>query len=108
MAIIPFVIQAGQSLSNAVNIGASKVVGVIVPANWTAAPLSALASTLGVTFLSLWRRGNEFAEPVVANAQNKLEPGDFSSVTFLQLQSGSVTSGLVNQAQTVTLLLITE
>lgn len=108
MASIPFVIQAGQSLSNAVNIGTSKVVGVIVPASWTAASLSALTSTLGATFISLYRHGNEWAEPVVAGVNNGLKPEDFTSVTFLQLQSGSVTSGLVAQAQTVTLQLITE
>jgi len=107
MANIPFVIQAGQSLSNAVSIGASQVVGVIIDPNWTAAGLSVLASANGVDFFSVQRSGNELVEPVNANKWADLSKCDFSGIASLKLQSGSLTNGLVNQTQTVTLGLIT-
>lgn len=109
MANIPLVFAGGASVTNsAASIGTSKVVGIQMPSLWTAAPLSFLASYDGVNFFSLFRNGNEFVEPVTASTFAKLSSGDFSGVSYIKVQSGSVTNGLINQPATTTIVLVTQ
>lgn len=91
-------IANGESLSAAIEIDGSAVVGVVMPASWTAANLTLQASHDDTTFNNVYDElGTE--KTVVASTSRyiPLNPADFLGANSIKVRSG--TSGTaVNQA----------
>jgi hypothetical protein len=104
LELLPATILAGASLSNAVALGAKTPVGIIIPAAWTAAALTVLASCDGgTTWASLWDEatGNEVSLPSAASRFIRLNPLLWNGVIHIQLRSGTLASPIVQVAQAV-------
>ena len=103
-------IAAGQSLSSQANLGGFSLIGVIVPAGWTAAGLSFTGSpSAGGTDYALWD-GTAGAELTVSNIPTtavwlRLDPTMFLGLNFVKLLSGTHGSP-VNQVSSMTLTLV--
>lgn len=105
ISLVTASISAGQSLSAAVQITGA-IVGIVMPAGWTAAPVSFMASfDGGVTLVKLMSDGNEVSMPLVAGAFNQIEADDIGADFWVAVRSG--TSGSpVPQASTVSITLV--
>ena len=91
-------IANGQSLSNAVTLDRTTLVGIVMPADWTAASMTFQASTDDTNFFDLFDNfGNEVIHLVNLDRYVVFDPSTFASVANLKVRSG--TSGAaVNQA----------
>jgi hypothetical protein len=103
-------IANGQSLSNAIDLGAKVLSGILIPAAWTAAGLSFQASDdLGVTWQNLYdATGSEVtitSAAVTAGRRISLDPSLFVGIDFLKVRSG-IQSAPVPQGQSTILTLI--
>lgn len=100
-------IAAGQAISAAVPLGEKTLVGILVPANWTAASLSFQASIDDVNFFELVDgAGNPMSFTVAAGQIVAVDPTKWRGVTSVKVRSG--TSAVpVNQTAAVLLALIT-
>ena len=99
-------IANGASLSDAIQIDGSAVVGVVTPAAWTAANLTLQASADDSTFSNVCdEQGNE--KTVIASTSRYilLNPADFLGANSIKVRSG--TSGTaVNQAAARSVIVI--
>lgn len=100
-------IDAGSALSAAVDLDGVALVGIQMPASWTAANLTFQVSADGVTYADLYNQsGSEVVVTAAANRYIALDPTLFQGIRRLKIRSG--TSGTpVNQAASRTLLLVT-
>lgn len=100
-------ITSGQSLSASIEVNGEHVIGVIVPAAWTAAGLSFQGSFDGTNFFELYdMTGVAITIPVVASSYTVIQPTAMHGVNFVKVRSG--TSGSpVTQASTMVLTLLT-
>jgi hypothetical protein len=82
-----------QSLSGAVDLGNSVLIGVMAPAaNWTAAKLTYQGSVDGVTYVTVMDpdTGTEYETPSVAAAQGyPVDPKVFLPWRFVKVRSGT-------------------
>jgi hypothetical protein len=107
------VIANGQSLSGTIALGAGgerQLVGLQMPAAWTAASLTFAVSFDGATFVPLYWDGAEYtilaAGGAAASLGVSLEPSAFAGWPFVRVRSG--TSGTpVNQGAERTLKALT-
>ena len=101
-------IANGASLSNAQRLPPGHVlVGLIMPAAWTAAGITMQGSVDGVTYGNLYiAAGSEHALVVAAATTVILDPTLYLGVPFLKLRSGTAGTP-VNQAAARTITLIT-
>jgi hypothetical protein len=94
-------IPNGASLSagvgEPVQLGNASLVGIIMPAAWTAASLTFQGSNDGTNFFNIFDvNGAEYVASAAASRYIPVDPVDFSGVNYLKLRSG--TSGTpVNQ-----------
>lgn len=91
-------IAAGASLSAAVNIQGKVIVGIQIPASWSAANLSFQAAYDGATFVEVYDGAGNAISVVVAAASTfiLIDPSLWAGVKWLKVRSG--TSGSpVNQ-----------
>jgi hypothetical protein len=99
-------IANGASLSGAVNLSGFTLIGIDMPASWTAANLTLQASVDNSTWDNVFdQTGTEVTITAAASRFILLNPADFVSVRYLRVRSG--TSGTpVNQggARTITLI----
>ena len=98
---IPVTIDAGQSLSPAVEVRFDELVGVGFPSAWTAAGLTFQVSVDGVTYRDLYSTSAEFAiasAAAGANRQVALNPLDMAGVRFLKVRSGTAGTPVVQAA----------
>lgn len=99
-------IASGASLSAAVHLAAGMLLGVILPAVWTAANLTLQASADGVTYADVYdKAGNEVTITAAASRCITLDPWDFAGVRYLKIRSGTA-SVPVNQAADRSLTLL--
>lgn len=107
LASLDVTIANGQSVSPAAAIGGYHVVGILMPAAWTAAALSFQGSLDDVTFRPLFDRyGTEVSFTVAASRLLIVSPTDLGTLKSLKLQSGTSTAAVPQgQAATLTLLL---
>jgi hypothetical protein len=100
-------IANGASLSGVLALGPRQVCSLVMPASWTAAPLSFQASLNGTDFFNIVDSdGAEVLFPAVAASQFIPVPiGAFGVAPFLRLRSGT-SAAAVNQGadRTITLL----
>jgi hypothetical protein len=100
-------IAAGQALSGAVPLGEKTLVGVLVPANWSAASLTFQASIDDVNYFELVDgSGNPMSFTVAAGQIIAVDPATWRGVTSVKVRSGT-SAAPVNQAVAVSLTLIT-
>lgn len=104
-------IANGASLSGAavfVN-GVTSLVGIVIPAAWTAAALTFQASADGTTYGDLYNTaGTEVTIPSSAVAASRyiaLDPSDFAGIAYLKVRSGT-SAAAVNQTADRTLTLV--
>lgn len=103
-------IASGASLSDAIHLDERQLVGIQMPAAWTAASLTFAVSADGVTFVPLYWDGAEYtiaaAGGAAASLGVSLEPSAFAGWPFVKVRSG--TSGTpVNQGAERTLVVLT-
>lgn len=90
-------IANGQSLSGAVNLGNRVVVGLLMPATWTAADLTFQASIDGTTYADMYDiGGNEVTAVADASQYIAISPSLWAGALFLKVRSGT-TGTPVNQ-----------
>lgn len=91
-------IPAGQSLSGAIDCSAGRIVRIVTPPTWTAAPLTFQASVDGVNFQNLYRvqdtQGTftpfEVVLPIVPVKSSLVLPATTGyTVNFIKLRSGT-------------------
>lgn len=101
-------IANGAALSGSIFLGEKSLVAIQMPAAWTAADITFQVSDDGSTYEELLDDSGtaiSITAPAAGNRLN-LAAGDYASVLFLKVRSG--TSGVpVNQAAARTLTLIT-
>lgn len=102
----PVTIANGQSLSEAVNLGGYVLVGIHMPAAWTAASLTLQGSAAGATFGNVFDdEGTELEVDAAASRYIPLGPEKTCSLAHVKVRSG--TSGSpVNQEGARTLTLV--
>lgn len=106
------VIANGASLSGTIDLGAGErqLVGIQMPAAWTAASLTFAVSHDGVTFVPLYWDGAEYtiaaAGGAAASLGVSLEPSAFAGWPFVKVRSGTAASA-VNQGAERTLVVLT-
>lgn len=92
-------IASGASLSEAIAVDWVTISGIEMPAVWTAADITFQVSNDGATFVDLYDSfGNEMKVVTGTGAKHiALSAGDYWSVRFLKIRSGT-TATPVNQA----------
>lgn len=105
-------IEAGASLSNAIDLNDTKYQGtqsaaVAMPAEWTEANLTFLGSVDGSSYLPIYDgEGNEYTVAAAASRYIFLEPAVFRSITYLKIRSGTASSSVAQlAARTISLQL---
>ncbi|CAK0744728.1 conserved hypothetical protein [Gammaproteobacteria bacterium] len=90
-------IANGASLSDAIATDGAAVVGIVMPAAWTAANLTFQCSADDVTFANLYDElGTEKTVTASTSRYIYLNPADFSGCDSLKVRSGTAGSA-VNQ-----------
>lgn len=105
--VVDVVIANGQSLSAAIDLGTRRLVGIVIPAAWTAANLTFQAGPAADAIVDLYDGGGTEKAVTVGGAARfiALNPADWLGVRHLKLRSG--TTGVpVNQAAARTVKLI--
>lgn len=101
-------IANAASLSDSVSTSRTNIIGLIMPAAWTAAALTFQASIDGDNFYDLYdQAGNEFNVPAAASRHiGGLDALAFGSFNYLKIRSGTAATP-VNQgaARAITLIL---
>ena len=90
MATITATILAGESLSNAVDLGTLQLVAIIPPAAWTPAMLTFQLSADNITFhkVAAPRSTDLFTMPCVPDYWIPFASQDFPHGVFLRIHSG--------------------
>ena len=99
-------IATGESLSNAMETDGSAVVGIVMPADWTAANLTLQASADDSTYNNVYDElGTEKTIVVSTSRYIPLNPADFLGANSIKVRSG--TSGTaVNQAAARSVIIV--
>lgn len=101
-------IASGQSLSGAVNLAGCRLVGLVMPAAWTAASLTFQVSHDGTTYNDLYDdAGNEYTVVAAASRYIGLVGMDWEAVRFLKVRSGTAATPVNQAAQRVIVLVAT-
>jgi hypothetical protein len=107
ISLLPATIANGTSLSGEVDLGALDLVGIQMPAAWTAASMTFQVSVDGgVTWLEhTSSAGTETTFTVAASQYIAVDPTLWRGVNAVKVRSGTLGSP-VNQGQAVTLNLV--
>ena len=101
-------IANGASLSGAVDLAGKTLLGIIMPATWTAANLTFQVSTDGITYYDLY--DNIGTEKTILSASNRFiftVPADWVGVRYVKVRSGTAGTP-VNQAAARDIKLVTK
>jgi hypothetical protein len=105
-------IANGASLSGAATLtgGVTSLVGIQMPAGWTAAAITFQASADGTTYGDVYTAaGTEVTIPSVAVAASRyiaLDPSDFAGMAFLKLRSGTSAAAVAQGADRIITLIV--
>ena len=103
---IPAIIVSGTALSPQIDIGAKTLVGIAMPAAWTAAALSVQVSIDGgVNWLEFNSGGVALSLTVAAGQFVAIDPTLWFGINSIRLRSGAL-GAVVNQGQDSVLTLI--
>jgi hypothetical protein len=93
-------IANAASLSDAIDISGTTLVGYIIPSSWTAADITFTASVDGTNFYNVYDQfGNEIKHTVSTSRYVTLPPSDFASIRFIKLRSGTSSSAITQGAE---------
>lgn len=97
MSAIPATIAAGQSLSAEIDLGAMTLVGIAMPAAWTAASLTfQISFDGGVTWLEHYNSsGSETTFTVATGQYIAVDPTLWRGVNALKVRSGTAAAAVV-------------
>jgi hypothetical protein len=99
-------IANGASLSGAIDLRGTTLVGYIMPASWTAADITFRGSVDGTNFFDLYNQfGIEIKHTVAASRFIALIASDLASIRYIKVRSGT-TGTPVNQGAERILTLI--
>lgn len=104
-------ITSGTSLSDSIEVGDGVLMGIHMPAAWTAAGMTFQGSQFGTTFDDVYKDNGDgtLTEVNIGVSASKfitaLDPTIFGAFSFLKIRSG-VTALAVNQAADRTILLL--
>jgi hypothetical protein len=85
------IIASGASLSGAVGLNEAALVGIGLPAAWTAADLTFQGSMDGVIFRDIYDAdGTEVTVQADVSRHVLIDPADFASCLYLKVRSGNV------------------
>lgn len=99
-------IANGASLSNAVNLGTSDLISIIMPAAWTAAALTYQFSVDGTNFYDAYSGTAELtATSAGASRMISINAATYDAARYIKIRSGTSATP-VNQAADRTLTLI--
>jgi len=99
-------IANGASLSNAVNLGTSDLISIIMPAAWTAAALTYQFSVDGTNFYDAYSGTAELtATSTGASRMISINAATYDAARYIKIRSGTSATP-VNQAADRTLTLI--
>lgn len=100
-------IANGESLSGAVVIQNAAVVGIIMPAEWTAAPLTLQGSADGAAFADLYDPfGAEIVIAAAASRHIVIPPASLNGLAAIKLRSGTA-GAAVNQGAARSITVVT-
>lgn len=100
-------IANGASLSDAINLMGTTLVGYIMPAGWDAASITFQVSVDGSSFADMRDTlGNEVKHIVQSDSFVSVQPANFASVQHIKLRSGT-TGAAVNQSAERVITLVT-
>lgn len=106
LATFTATIATGQSLSGEVDIGANSLVGIAMPAAWTAASITFQVSPDGgTTWLELQTVSSEYTVTAAASQFIAIDPTALKGFNAIKVRSGTSASP-VNQTSGATLTLI--
>lgn len=102
------VIAGGASLSAAVDIDGSSLVGIVMPAAWTAANLTFQGSSDDSVFNNLYDdAGTEVTVTAAAARYIAVQPSEFVGFDTLKIRSGTSGTAVTQAAaRTITLILL--
>lgn len=99
----------GASLSAAVDMGGRALVGILMPAAWTAAGITLQGSADGTTYADVYiAAGTEYALVVAASRFIILDPTLFRGFTFIKVRSGATGLPVVQLADRAVVLITAE
>jgi hypothetical protein len=102
----PVTIANGQSVSGVIDLEDLSLVGLVMPAAWTAASLTLEGSYDGTNFFSVYDESQEVSlTSPSASRWIMLSPSKYANLRYLKLRSGT-SGGPVNQGQDSTITLI--
>lgn len=105
---VPVTIANGASVSAFVDLEAQTLVGIHMPAAWTAAGLTFQVSEDGVTYDDLYdAAGSEKTVSVAASRYIYTIPSDWVGIRFIKVRSGTAGTP-VNQGAARTIQLVTK
>jgi len=105
--LVPGTIAAGQSLSGAINLGAERARGIVMPGVWTAAVITFQVSVDGTNFLELLDPrptigySSSAGYTVAVSQYVVLDPVIFDGVNIIKIRSGTSGSPVNQIAQAV-------
>lgn len=100
-------IANGASLSGAVDLGSTRLIGIVMPAAWTAANLTFQAAVDGVTYSNLYDDlGNEYTVTASTSRHILIAPDDYIGIQFLKVRSGTSGAAVVQAAARVITLVV--
>lgn len=109
ISVVKVTIASGQSLSPAVELTTEQLVGVQLPAGWTAADMTFQGSYDGVTYGDVFTQTGEYKIPSASLAASQhviLSPVDTASFRFVKVRSGVTGAAVAQLADRVITLLI--
>jgi hypothetical protein len=100
------IIQAGESLSNAVDVKGVGIVMIMAPLNWTAANISFRVSDDNVTFFDLMDiHVQEVQRMIKPGCAIMIDPVYTQSINYVKIRSGSRDGNVVQQTDSVLTLI---
>jgi len=105
--LVNVTIAASGSLSDIGLLGPGvTVVGIVMPAAWTAAPVTFQGSTNGTTFQDLYDLGTELSVPVDASRYVQVDGNKFDSLRAIRVRSGPSAAPVVQAASRIITLVV--
>lgn len=99
-------IAAGQSLSDAQDLGDQRLFGIEVPTGWTAAAITFQTMLDGVNWIDLYDSSGPVSVPISPGRLTLVDPSTFFGLRTLRLRSGAPGSA-VNQVGARAINLVT-
>lgn len=92
---VPITIANGQTDSSAIPTGGFTLCGLFLPAAFTGASISFLASSDGVTYVPVrsTTSGTLLSYTVTVSTYLSIDPKDFQGIAFLKIKSASAEGG---------------